>query len=59
VIFNHIKGDIKGSLDWIMKEVKEVNQDGREIKDSQIRISEENIEMINYSRESVLKEILK
>ena len=42
-----------------MKEVKEVNQDGREIKDSQIRISEENIEMINYSRESVLKEILK
>jgi len=32
-----------------MKEVKEVNQDGRAVKDSEIQISEENIEMINSS----------
>ena len=43
--FNQIKREIKGSLDHIMKELKEVNQDGREIKDSHIRISEENIEI--------------
>jgi len=41
-----------------MKEMKEVNQDGRAIKDSQIQILEENIEMINCSRQSVLKQIL-
>ena len=42
-----------------MKEVKEINWDGRVIKDSQIQISEENIKMINCSRQSVLKQILK
>ena len=41
--FNQIQGEIKVSLNRIMKEAKEVNQDGREIKDSQIRVSEENI----------------
>ena len=41
-----------------MKKEKEVNQDGRAIKDSQIQILEENIKMINYSRQSVLKQIL-
>ena len=59
VDFNWIQGKIKGSLGRIMKEMKEVNRDGREIKDSQIQISEENIEMLNYSRQSVLKQILK
>ena len=57
--FNWIKGEIKDSLNQIMKEVKEVNRDGRAIKGSQIQMSEENIEMINCSRQSVLKQILK
>lgn len=47
MIFNRNQGAIKDSLNWITKEVKEVNWDGREIKDSQIQISEENIEMYN------------
>ena len=41
-----------------MKEMTEVNQDGTEIKDSQIWISEENIKMNNSSEQSVLKQIL-
>lgn len=47
MIFNQDQEAIKDSLNRIMKEVKEVKKDGRAIKDSQIRISEENIEMYN------------
>ena len=43
VVFNRIQREIKGSLGRIMKKVKEVNWDGRAIKDSQIWISEENM----------------
>jgi len=51
---NQIQREIKGSLGQIVKEMKEVNQDGKAIKDSQIHISDENVEMINYSKQSVL-----
>ena len=43
VASNQIQGAIKGSLGWIMKGMKEVNRDGRAIKDSQIQVSEENM----------------
>jgi len=43
VVFNRIQKEIKGSLGQIMKQVKEVNRDGRAIKDSHIRILEENM----------------
>jgi len=47
MIFNRDQGAIKDSLNRTMKEVKEVNRGERAIKDSQIWISEENIEMYN------------
>jgi len=59
VAFNRIQRGINGLLCRIMNKVKEVNRDGREIKDSQIRILEENMEMINCSKQSVLKQILR
>ena len=43
MIFNQDQGEIKDSLNWIMKEVKEVNWDGRAIKGSKIQVSEENM----------------
>ena len=43
VASNRIQGEIKGSLGSIMEGMKEVNRDGRAIKGSQIRLSEENI----------------
>ena len=40
---NRIQGAIKGSLGWTLEGMKEVNQDGRAIKGSQIQVSKENM----------------
>lgn len=40
---NWIQGEIKGSLGQNLEGMREVNQDGREIKGSLIRVSEENM----------------
>ena len=58
VASNRIEGAIKGSLCQIMEGMKEVNWDGREIKGSQIWVSEENIKMTNCGKQSVLKQVL-
>ena len=58
MVFNQDQGEVKDSLNRIMSNVKEVNQDGREIKDSQIQISEESIKMNNTLEHSVLKQFL-
>jgi len=43
MVSNRIQGAIKGSLGWTLEGMKEVNWDGREIKGSQIWVSEENM----------------
>jgi len=43
VASNQMQGSINGSLGRIMEGMKEFNRDGREVKGSQIRVSEENL----------------
>lgn len=43
MVSNWIQGAIKGSLGQTLEGMKEFNRDEREIKGSQIRVSEENM----------------
>jgi len=58
MVSNWIQGTIKGSLGRTLEGMNEVNWDGRAIKGSHIRVSEENMEMTNCEKQSVLKQIL-